>query len=56
VLRGTREARENGEADEAKAREEVEAQAARLSVGRARMEELRGTIAAPVERVRVAQA
>jgi len=56
VLRGTREARERGDADEAKAREEVDAQAERLALGRARIEELRAAIAAPVERVRVAQA
>jgi small GTP-binding protein len=57
VLRGTREARANGAEDDAKARDEVEAQHARLAAGRARIEELRGGLALPErtpDRVRVA--
>lgn len=54
VLRATRETRTHGEQDEVKARADVDAQAARLAAGRARIEELRVSIAAPLDRVRVA--
>lgn len=54
VLRGTREARAGGDADDAKAHAEVDAQTSRLATARARIDELRTSIAAPAERVRVA--
>jgi small GTP-binding protein len=44
VLRGTREARASGAEDDAKVREEVEAQSTRLATGRARVEELRASV------------
>lgn len=54
VLNGSREARAKADHDEAKAKEEVEAQDARLAKARTRVEELRATLWAP-KQVRVAE-
>lgn len=54
VLNGTRDARAKGEKDEAGARAEVEQQEQRLGAARTRIEELRATLWAPRDRLRVA--
>ena len=54
VLNATRDARAKGEKDEAGARAEVEQQEQRLGAARTRIEELRATLWAPKDRLRVA--
>lgn len=54
VLNATRDARAKGEKDEAGARAEVEQQEQRLGAARTRIEELRATLWAPRDRLRVA--
>jgi small GTP-binding protein len=54
VLRSTKDARAGGSPDDAKAKETVEAQAARLTASTTHLEELRGALWAPKEKVRVA--
>src|SRR5690606_21162919 len=55
VLNAARDARAKGDRDEAAAKAEVEAQEQRLEKARARVEELRSTLWAPKDRVRVAE-
>jgi len=56
VLNATREARKGGEKDEAAAQADVDAQEQRLGKARKRVEELRTTLWAPKDKVRVADA
>ena len=56
VLRATSDARKNGAKDEAEVKADVEAQAARLKSASTRLEELRGALWAPKEKIRIAEA